>query len=105
MTQRAEDKPLILTGDFNANKDSFAYQLLTKDGLFDVYRSANARDFAAGTFHGYGQVTEPIDWVLASGHFEVTSAHVDDHHEGNLYPSDHYPITATLQWKGTEHAQ
>ena len=53
------------------------------------------------TFHGYGNPAEfsPIDWLLVSRHFAVQSAAVDTHHEGNLYPSDHYPITAEIDWQ------
>jgi endonuclease/exonuclease/phosphatase family metal-dependent hydrolase len=104
VAQHAKEKPILITGDFNADKDTSAYRQLTEDGLFDVYRFSHPGEYAAGTFHGYGLANEPIDWVLASDHFEVLSAEIDRHHEGDLYPSDHYPVTAALQWKGTDHA-
>jgi endonuclease/exonuclease/phosphatase family metal-dependent hydrolase len=95
----AKNQPILVTGDFNADKASSAYQQLTEDGLFDIYKIAHPTDSAAGTFHGYGQANDPIDWVLASGHFEVIAAEIDRYHEGKVYPSDHYPVTATLHWK------
>jgi endonuclease/exonuclease/phosphatase family metal-dependent hydrolase len=98
--QPTEKRPLIVTGDFNADKNSSAYQLLA-DGksLFDVYKKAHPSGENEGTFHGYGHEKTAIDWILASSHFEVNSAEIDRYHTGNLYPSDHYPVTATLSWQ------
>jgi len=106
INQSTKGHPLIVTGDFNADKDSSAYQQLTADGtLMDMYEQVNPQQKKAGTFHGYGGSSDPIDWILASNHFDARAAEIDRYHEGNLYPSDHYPVTATLQWKGTDHAQ
>jgi endonuclease/exonuclease/phosphatase family metal-dependent hydrolase len=102
--ENAKDQPILLSGDFNADKDSSAYRQLTKDGLFDVYKIAHPTDSAAGTFHGYGEASDPIDWVLASSHFEVIAAEIDRYHEGKICPSDHYPVTAIIEWKGTGNA-
>lgn len=100
IVQNAKGNPILVTGDFNADKNSSAYRQLTEDGkLLDVYKIAHPTDGAAGTFHGYGQASDPIDWMLASNHFEVISAEIDRFHEGSLYPSDHYPVTATLHQK------
>ena len=101
ITQATEKHPVILTGDFNADKNSSAYKRLTLEaGLADVYRQAHPNKYSEGTFHGFGKADElkSIDWVLASNHFEVVSAEIDYCHEGNIYPSDHYPVIASLQW-------
>jgi endonuclease/exonuclease/phosphatase family metal-dependent hydrolase len=37
-----------------------------------------------------------IDWILASNHFTVLDAAIDDYNDNGLYPSDHFPVTATL---------
>lgn len=98
--QNAQASPTLLTGDFNADKDSSAYRKLTGDEkLRDAYNIADPTDPAAGTFHGYGKASDPIDWILVSDHFQVTAAEIDRYHNEKLYPSDHYPVTATLQWK------
>ncbi len=99
--QTARRHPIIVTGDFNADKNSTAYQQLTGGGLFDVYRRAHPDRANEATSHGFGQPSKmaPIDWILASDHFEVVDAAVDLYHEGGLYPSDHYPVTAVLDWK------
>ena len=100
--QRSEKHPIIVTGDFNTDKNSFAYrQLTTEAGLFDAYRLINPNNENEGTFHGFGQAGElaPIDWILASDSFEVVSAEIDRYHKGDLYPSDHYPVHTKLRWK------
>lgn len=94
--------PVVVTGDFNADKASAAYKLLTDTGtLSDAYRQVHPGGEAEATFHGFGQLGEPtpIDWILVSDHFKVTAAGVDRTHMGSLFPSDHYPVTAVLDWK------
>ena len=41
----------------------------------------------------------PIDWILVSDHFRVLDAQIDRTRVGNLFPSDHYPVMAVLDWK------
>ncbi|MGV1099926.1 endonuclease/exonuclease/phosphatase family protein [Thiovibrio sp. JS02] len=97
------DTALIVTGDFNADRDSDAYRLLTGDGtLRDALRQIEPQAEDGATFHAYGRQEEmaAIDWILISGHFRVLAAQIDRARHGNLFPSDHYPITATLDWKG-----
>jgi endonuclease/exonuclease/phosphatase family metal-dependent hydrolase len=98
--------PIIVTGDFNADKRSPAYppvyRRLTRGGLLrDVFREGNVRRADEGTFHGYGSLDPPlsIDWILVSRHFTVVSADVDRHHTENRFPSDHYPVTTLVGWK------
>lgn len=94
--------PLILTGDFNADKASAAHQLLA-DGnqLTDAYRQMHPNgDEHETTFHGFGQTPElVIDWILISQHFQVVNAKVDRTRTGSLFPSDHYPVLAELAWR------
>jgi endonuclease/exonuclease/phosphatase family metal-dependent hydrolase len=102
LNQRGKETPLIVTADFNANKQSNAYRLLTGDGaLIDAYCQAHPHQADAPTFHGFGRPEEPtdIDWILVSPHFRVLDAQIDRFRQGNLFPSDHYPITAVLDWK------
>ena len=95
------ERPLILTGDFNAGKDSPAYHLLTDDGrLRDAYATVHPANPDAPTFHGFGQAAPPtaIDWILVSPHFRVLDAWIDRTRQGELYPSDHYPLAAVVDW-------
>ncbi len=97
-----EQHPLLVTGDFNADKSSAAYRQLASGDrlLMDVLSVGNVAQENEGTFHGFGSEIHPppIDWMLASSHFAVLHAGIDRHQEGDLFPSDHYPIMATLDW-------
>lgn len=98
----AGEHPVILTGDFNADKSSVAYRHLTENGLlFDAYRQVHPEGDNEATFHGFGQPSalSPIDWILVSDHFKVVDGIIDQSHQGDVFPSDHYPITALLEWK------
>jgi len=93
--------PVIVTGDFNADKSSAAYQLLAGgQALRDTWRQARAPGDDDTTFHAFGQpgVAVAIDWVLVSPVFRVLDVAVDRFHDGDRYPSDHYPLLATLHW-------
>lgn len=96
--------PVIVTGDFNATEEDLPYQIL-RDGtggppLVDAYRQAHPagsddeltrHDFAAQR-HG-----RRIDWILHSPHFHTLEADIDRTPFNGQHPSDHYPVTATLQ--------
>jgi endonuclease/exonuclease/phosphatase family metal-dependent hydrolase len=100
--QIAPQTPLIISGDFNADKESQAYRLLTGDArLMDAFRQANPIEADEATFHAFGQQEEfaSLDWILLSEHFRVLDAQIDRTHEGTLFPSDHYPVTAVLTWR------
>lgn len=96
----AARRPVIITGDFNASKDSAAYEVLV-DGrvLADAWRQANG---TAGepTYHAFGQpeALSAIDWVLASPPLRAATATVDRRQRDGIYPSDHFPVVATLEW-------
>jgi endonuclease/exonuclease/phosphatase family metal-dependent hydrolase len=89
--------PLIVSGDFNADKQSRAYRLLTAP-LVDAYRQIHPDATNEATFHNFGRATSPtpIDWILASHHFTVLDAAIDTTTPGGCYPSDHYPVVAVL---------
>ena len=96
--------PLLLVGDFNCPAgNSVAYDVLTRDaGLFDTWSAADARENEnLNTFHGY---TTPlservrIDWILARRAAGVQRAAILDYHEETQYPSDHFPVVATVHF-------
>lgn len=97
----APDCAVIVTGDFNADKNTPAYRRLTRGALYDVYRRAHPDEDAAATYHGYGKpgAQSAIDWILASEHFETREAEIDRFNERGAYPSDHFPLTAILELK------
>jgi endonuclease/exonuclease/phosphatase family metal-dependent hydrolase len=94
--------PVIVTGDFNAGKEANAYRRLTGDGaLIDAVRQAHLNEGEEATFHAFGRQEEmaAIDWILISDHFRILDAQIDRSREENLFPSDHYPVMAILDWK------
>jgi endonuclease/exonuclease/phosphatase family metal-dependent hydrolase len=99
------DTALIITGDFNAEKDSSAYRTLVGDiatapGLFyDTFRDVNGYHVDEGTCHDFGRRARStaIDWILATDHFTTLEAGIDRHQQDELYPSDHFPIWAAVE--------
>ncbi len=96
---------VIMTGDLNCTEDSMPYAILTGRGddaltLTDSYRAAHPeRQTDEATFHGFkGTVAgSRIDFILHSPPFETTEAGIDRARDGERYPSDHYPVRATLR--------
>jgi endonuclease/exonuclease/phosphatase family metal-dependent hydrolase len=102
--RRAHRLPAIVTGDFNADKESRAYRRLTRGRVLrDVFRERSGPAVDEGSFHAYGslQPNVPIDWILASRHFAIVAADVDREQNGNRFPSDHHPVTAVLAMDGS----
>lgn len=108
ITNSAKGAAVIVTGDFNSVPGSEQYRTLTEvgddgvlmhDAYADVFRTKpEAND---GTAHAFKDmpVTARIDWILHSPAFRATSASIDRHREGPLFPSDHYAVVATLVWR------
>jgi endonuclease/exonuclease/phosphatase family metal-dependent hydrolase len=96
--------PLLLVGDFNCVAGrSRAYEILTQEaGLTDTWVAAARRtnedlnsfnDFKPSRHEG-----ERIDWILARRPAGVAQAAVVSYDEHVQYPSDHFPVTATVRF-------
>ncbi len=99
----AEDPLVIVTGDFNTGIDSPPYHafLTDNDRLIDTYRSLHQTgESDAGTFNGFqGQRDGArIDWILADPRFKCRSAEIERRQFGSRWPSDHFPVTAVLDF-------
>lgn len=96
--------PLLLTGDFNsAAGDRVAYDVLTKEaGLTDTWTVAAERhNEGLNTFNNFEPAKhagERIDWILARNPAAVTSASIVDYAGLPQFPSDHFPVTATVRF-------
>jgi endonuclease/exonuclease/phosphatase family metal-dependent hydrolase len=98
MDTLAGTEPVIVTGDFNAHPQGPVHRLLT-GRLSDAWDTASRRSGPEKTAHAFtGKPDARIDWVLFR-QFGIRSVHTVDAHEGDLYPSDHYPVVAELTWK------
>ncbi len=100
----AGESPAISVGDFNSTAETSQISAI-KEILFDAYdRSKTPRlgvegtAFPGGVFQGIPQ--KRIDYIFISSHFEVEDYQVlSDQYDGDLYPSDHLPVTSLLTFK------
>ncbi|MGJ6980627.1 endonuclease/exonuclease/phosphatase family protein [Aestuariimicrobium soli] len=102
---RLPRRATIVTGDFNcAAGEARAWHEFTEDGFGDAFLATVDGDLGRGvdTFHGY---SEPgvesdlpvwIDWILASSDVGVGSSEIVTDRPGGVWPSDHWPVVATL---------
>ena len=102
MAEQVPGLPVILSGDFNCAEGSPAYKSLAADGvLLDTYRSAHpSRLESEGTFHSFtGKPgADRIDWIMTTVHFKMLSAEIVRFNDNGRYPSDHFPVTALVDW-------
>jgi endonuclease/exonuclease/phosphatase family metal-dependent hydrolase len=94
---------LIILGDFNCDPASEPYRALTegkaKPGpLADAFSTVND---SGGTYHAFTGVPQGgrIDWILFDHRLECLTASVDRRSKAGRYPSDHFPVAATLRLK------
>lgn len=103
---REHEEPVIVTGDFNAGEGSAVMGTLVGStestsvaGLKDSFRVLHPDAVDVGTFNGFrGRTTgDKIDAVLISGEWDVVSAEILRTSRSGRYPSDHFPVVATLR--------
>ncbi len=110
-------RPVLVLGDFNATPGSGPYRELTesrgnlaelRDAFVELGLAPRPKDSPApasdgaatplGTFHGFsGAAGERIDWVLHNRQWQTLSAAVIATAVRGVWPSDHFPVTATLR--------
>lgn len=94
--------PVIVMGDFNAVAGSSdTWDAATAEGLRDAWHLADERNGPALTSAGFGPPPEGregrIDWILVGGPVGVPRIETVIHSSEGRYPSDHYPVAATLE--------
>lgn len=90
--------PLVLAGDMNARPDTAAYRTFA-GALTDAWDSAKRREGPMLTFHDFtGTPDRRIDYLFLRG-FKADTVTTDTYHRGKVYPSDHFPIEATLRFE------
>ena len=101
----AGNRPLIVMGDLNVGPSNIAIQYLfganDRDGfqLQDSYREAfPVPDSGEGTFNGFfgNKSGARIDYILHTDQFRTEDAGIVHTNFDGRYPSDHFPVTATL---------
>jgi endonuclease/exonuclease/phosphatase family metal-dependent hydrolase len=100
--------PVIMTGDFNTTESDPPYKTIMHptepdmahftDSYREVHSTRSPDEKSAHAFKG-GVQGSRIDFIMHTPEFHATSATIDrtKSSEGR-YPSDHYPVTAILQW-------
>ena len=93
-----EGTPIVLTGDFNTTPGSDAYKLIAAK-MTDIRGAVAKPGGPDETFHNWtGKADKRIDWVFETGFTPLTDVTLTTH-RGTLYPSDHFPVLATLGWE------
>ncbi|MCL2107160.1 MAG: endonuclease/exonuclease/phosphatase family protein [Oscillospiraceae bacterium] len=94
----ARNAPAVLTGDFNCEPDSQAYDYLMQAELRDTAALAGEADSGC-SYHGYSGETQgvPIDFIMANHYLRGVAGYqiLRDSYDG-LFPSDHFAVMATL---------
>jgi endonuclease/exonuclease/phosphatase family metal-dependent hydrolase len=97
---------VVVTGDFNCDAESEPYRNLLDESvpfaLEDTFRALPVNPTESdGTFNGFHGRTEGprIDWILCNQNFAVTAASIDRTAKEGRFPSDHFPVTAVIQYK------
>ena len=91
-----DDAPVVLTGDFNTTPDSEVHAVLAR-ALQDAWTAAPRVEGSEATFHGFtGKAGRRIDWIMVKGVQPESITSVTTRWNGR-YPSDHFPLVATLR--------
>lgn len=100
-TRTVPEDPLLLLGDFNSSEDNPAFRTLLAIPVVDTFRVVHPAAQDVGTFHAFrgqkgGASGAKIDALLASPHWHVLDAAIVYDNDSGRYPSDHFPVTATV---------
>ncbi len=113
MAGRGDDDLVIVTGDFNAGEHNYVIQYLTgrmvlalDNGrasrtpvpLVDTFREIHPYATPVGTFNGFrgDSAGDKIDYIFVPPGTRVIDAAIIYDNVNGRYPSDHFPIIASL---------
>jgi len=104
MSKQNQSIPYVLTGDFNAGEDNAVIAYLKEQtviSLVDTFRAAHPHETIVGTANGFkvGNVNSAkIDYIFTNASANVLKADIHHPQYQGKYLSDHFPVTATLQF-------
>lgn len=105
IANRKHTDPFVVMGDFNMELQNPAMMYLQKfdykspyDRLQDTWAALYPYRLDEGTYHKFhGKTDGPkIDHILVGEDCEIVKARIDRNNVNGHYPSDHFPISATL---------
>ncbi len=111
MAARADAEPALLMGDFNAGENNSAVRFIKGEAgeggetpaitLVDSFRRLHPAETNVGSFHGFkgDPIEDKIDYILVEPGATVLKAEIDRRSFDGRYPSDHFPISATIRWE------
>ncbi|MEM7601620.1 MAG: endonuclease/exonuclease/phosphatase family protein, partial [Verrucomicrobiota bacterium] len=97
--------PFVISGDFNCIDGSPPHRTLAEgdNPWVDTFRKLNPEVVPEkeGTFTGFQEKDNQrrIDWILCSPAFTVKKAGIDRYRKDGRLPSDHYPVTAAIEFQ------
>lgn len=93
-----ENLPLILMGDFNESPEGKVRSLILDQlNLKDPWIEEDLpEETSHHAFKGEQTSGERIDWILIPKAFAVEEIKLEKKSFNNIFPSDHYPLLATL---------
>jgi endonuclease/exonuclease/phosphatase family metal-dependent hydrolase len=100
----AGNAPVIVLGDFNSEPGSEPYRLITAKSdpkhLIDSREICKKPVGPKYTYTGFKVGVQPgerIDYIFLKNNVKVLSFRVNNKNNGDFYPSDHLPVSATLE--------
>ena len=93
--------PIVITGDLNSGEDNPAVITIKDAGYRDTFRDIVKTKENTGTFHGFKGTTDgdKIDYIFVSDDFKTLNAEIIHKNNNGRYPSDHFPVTAKIEYK------
>jgi len=97
-----EGTAVIVMGDFNNSAEhSETWRVATAQGLRDAWVLADEQRGPTATYGDFGPpgdaLRERVDWILVGGGIEVRWVETVLYNDAGRYPSDHYPVAASLE--------
>jgi len=95
----AGNEPVLLTGDFNGNRESEWYQTLANSGIVrDSYKDVKYPYENNSSSNGFRvpRGMGVIDHIFMSKHFSASKWGILTDTYFGKYPSDHFPVAATV---------
>ncbi len=95
---------VILSGDFNVEPNTTAYQTIVQTDLQDSYEQAKVRLGPVGTFNGFkpdGNYSRRIDYIFSRG-FSAELYEANNLSYNDNFLSDHFPVITLLEYQSFE---